>query len=97
MLAQGAKYQKRASFTNDTLFINYIGGADYSTLTRVQSQKRNWIHRTGVNKAKLDCSTTGILQEYGEYGKYGLGYNCIIQTRVQLGISEYSTIAQYWL
>ena len=44
------------------------GGADYSTLTRVQSQKRNRIHRTGVNKAKLDCSTTGILQEYGEYG-----------------------------
>ena len=81
--------------TQTCVMCNVNGGADYSTLTIVQSQKRNSTHQTRVNKAKLDCSTTGILQEYGEYGKYGLGYNCIIQTRVQLGISEYSTIAQY--
>ena len=43
-----------------------VGGADFSTLTRVQSQKRNIIHRTALNKAKLDCSTSGILQEYSE-------------------------------
>ena len=36
----------------------HVGGADYSTLTRVQSQKRNGIHRTRVNKAKLDCRTS---------------------------------------
>ena len=58
----------RASAGPDRLHTAQNGGADYSTLTRVQSQKRNRIHRTGVNKAKLDCSTTGILQEYGEYG-----------------------------
>ena len=39
------------------------GGADYSTLKRVQSQKRNRIHRTRVNKAKLDGSTSSVFEK----------------------------------